>query len=426
MNRVLLLGCLSIALSAMGCGEPLPAPPASDSTRTVLQTVTQNANWSFDSGSFGTVNGDHVTVTLFGNGQGVPTGMEFQLRDSSNFAIAGSFRTTSYQPGGTWNTGIRGFNVSGGPGLLVGAPTSSIPSATITQVGANSWSVDFSGTSYYRIYAGDGQDYIQKDFDFSLGADIPGDVDAEQVPIPDDGIDSKEEPENCPVWSFEETALGVSAIQPGTPSARPNVEIHAGDEVRTGWNGTQFVIKMESNLQRPEEYILTVVLDQYPAEGLNASYDVQVFSFSDDKRNWAIFTPGAATLDIVDWKDGSFFGTLNFNNFELLDEDQIGTAQYWEKNIVGSLEVHAPLPMYNQAYDDLCTELEEDTGWSILATLQAALNLADCVATLTATRSYCRATFDDNSTDEEVLLNGLLCFYYAAQSYKKCVQNLVP
>lgn len=426
MNRFALLGCLSIALSAFACGEPLPAPPATEpEEHTVLQTITQNASWELDMGSFGTIQGDHVIVTIFGNGQSAPVGMEFQLRDSTNFAVSGSFQTTSYQPGGTWTTGIRGLNVGGGPGLLMGAPTSSVPGATITQLGPNSWEVDFSGTSFYKFYPGEGHQFIEGEFTFDLGADLPPDEPAEQEPIPEDDLEGIPDAPPCPVWLFEESEVGVSAILDTVPSDRPDPETHSGEEVYTGWNGSQFVIKMESNLQRQNPYVMTVILDQYPAEGAAQSYPIQVLSFVDNQRTWTVDQPGAATLEIVDWRSGSFYGTVDFTDFQLRDNDKLSTLQYWTKGIEGHIDIYAPLPLYNQAYDQHCTELEEDVGWSIAAIIQTAEALAKCIAAKTIAENYCRATFDPDSEDEEVLLNGMLCFLAAVETFKECKKAFI-
>jgi hypothetical protein len=430
MNRFALLGCLALALTTFSCGEPLPAPPATEpEQRTVLKTLTANASWELDLGPAGNVIGDQVTIIVHGNGQSVPVALEFQLRDSTNFAVAGSFHTTTYQPGGTWNTGIRGFNVGGGPGLLMGAPQSSIPIATITQLGPDSFEVDFSGVSYYAFYGGEGQEYVDGDFTFTLGADLPPDETEIQLPIPDGDFEALDvdEPEMCPVWLFEETAFGNRLD--GSPSQRSNLEDLNGDEVRTGWNGSQFVIKMESNLIRPdgELFGITIILDQFPVEGVHTTYPVQVFSAIDNLKKWTIDQPGTGTLEIVDWSQGAFNAVVTFDNFELRDDEELGTLDYWERSVDGELWFYAPLPEYNDAYDDLCTHFEEDEGWSILATIQAVMLATECAHRLKLMLDNCNpgVLADPSAHPFEKVEAAIECVLRAKLAYDACMK-LVP
>lgn len=429
MNRMigLLLALVSLT-SFSACDVAVPQSTEPAEVKVLSQALVPNANWELDLGSGGNVQGDVVEITVFGNGQSVPVGMEVILRDSQSNAIIGSFQTTSYQLGGTYQTGIRGFNVSGGPNLLMGAPQSAIPSATVTMPTSTTAEISFDGKFHFRLYPGEGTQEMGE-FSFEMGTDIVPDDQVDQLPIPDGDFEELgvDEPEMCPVWIFDETEFG-NRID-GSPSQRSDKLRLTGDEVRTGWNGNRFVIQMESNLVRPdgELFGVTVMLDQIPTQGALTTYPVQVFSAIDNKKVWTIDAPGTGTLEIVDWSQGAFNGVITFDNFELRDDDAFGTLNYWERSVDGELWFFAPLPQYNDSYDDLCTHFEEDVEWSILATIQKVIDAAYCAVQLREMRENCdaRILIDPNAHPIDKVLAAGECVFLALLVYDACME-VVP
>jgi hypothetical protein len=376
------------------CGDAgVPADEARDPITTSQKALVPNAYWELDMGANGVVSGDHVTVTLMSNStSGAPAGLHVILRSTTNIAIAGSFTTTSYQPGGSYQTGIRNFNVSGGPSLLLGTPSSPVPSADITGDGVNNLSASFGGPVVFQVTPEGSQP--TGDYTFALDAGLDGPIpETPQQPLPFNTEDEEPDPLTCPAWYFKEDSLGSRVPNPWH-MPRTETKDLSGDEVKTGWDGSRFVIKFESNLQRPEFYGGEIILTQYPAQGVTGSYPATVvMAHETDSITWS---SASAVLEVQGWSGGGvMLATINATDFVYNDSTELPDPNNPGENLEGvpphfyldtpvEMRIFAPLPQYNHAYDQLCEFYEENTQSVYGDTPAGRYYQSLCVAAFTA------------------------------------------
>lgn len=375
MNRLLSFAVMSLFVLG-GCSSTVDDSydPASD-TNTASEALVPNAYWELDMGAQGMVVGDYASLETFSNGTATPTGIRVILRSTTNAGVAGSFMTTTYQPAGFYSTGIRGFNVAGGPNVLVGTPTSAVNVANTSLVSLTDGQIDFQGDSLFLINPGE-ETQTMGDFTFLLKLNGPGSIPTDQIPLPFDTTDDTPDDISCPAWTFEELDIGELKTDGWYAERDPATDLItlSGDEVISAWTGTQFVIRFDSNFMSPEEYGGRIILDQIPTQGLTADYPAYVlYAAENDDRHWG--SPNA-TFSVKYWSEGVMYGEIS-GTANMFDSTQSGTPMNpypprIEDDIPVDFKILAPLPQYNDAYDDLCQELEDEESNSIFTLTNAA------------------------------------------------------